>query len=408
MPSITRLALRALVVVALLAMLPSSAARAARGMEVAISDESAFVDRDIGNLYEALASAEALNATRMRIVVQWNRVSDAGDARPSANPDYRWGPIDDAVDLAAHAGMRTMLTLTGPGPRYGAKSYKGIRVAYPNSRRFGAFARAAAEHFKGRVDRYGVWNEPNYPAWLAPQRKSPRLYRKLYASAYRAIKAADPSAKVLIGETAPYGGVVRYHGRRLHLGLATAPLKWLRSVLCVDSRYHRKHCGGLKADGYAHHPYELKLNRSPISAFPGADNAPIQELDNLRRALKRLQRLHALRDRHGHALPIYLTESGYFAEGKRALSSHRRSAYLRDQFRVAAKTPSVRSMLQYNLYVPPLSDTTFTTGLFEPSGTPLPMYRSLLSWTRSAVSPHYRYRIKPNTGPITLPPRPAS
>src|SRR5262245_33280787 len=132
MPSITRLALGALAAAVALTAIPSSDAHAARGMEVAISDESAFVDRDIGNLQDATAAAQALNATRMRIVVQWNRVSDADQAQPSAHPDYRWGPIDDAIDVAAHAGMRTMLTLTGPAPRYGARSYKGIRVADPN------------------------------------------------------------------------------------------------------------------------------------------------------------------------------------------------------------------------------------------------------------------------------------
>ena len=304
--------------------------------------------------------------------------------------------------------MRTMLTLSGPAPRWAAGSYHAIRVKDPNARAFGRFARAAAQHFKGRVDRYAIWNEPNYPTWLAPQRKSPRIYRKLYAAAYRQIKGADPHARVLIGETVPYGGTVRYHGRRKRLGLATAPLEWLRGVLCIDARNRHKRCGGLKADGYAHHPYELELNRPPTSSFPGTDNAPIQELGNLRHALARLRHLRALRTPHGGTLPVYLTESGYFVHGRRALSSRRRRRYLTDQFRVAAKTPGVRSMLQYNLYVPPTSSTPFSTGLLEPDGTPLPMYRSLVHWTRAAASPHYRYRIKPNTGPITLPERPTA
>jgi len=60
---------------------------------------------------------------------------------------------------------------------------------------------AAAEHFRGKVDRYSIWNEPNYVGWLSPLSQAPRLYRALYISGYRAIKKADPSAQVLIGET---------------------------------------------------------------------------------------------------------------------------------------------------------------------------------------------------------------
>ena len=93
--------------------------------------------------------------------------------------------------------------------------------------------RAAAEHFKGRVDRYSIWNEPNYPAWISPQRQSPQIYRKLYEAGYKAIKEADPAAQVLIGETVPYGG-----SRQARL--ATPPLKWLRDVACVNARYKRK------------------------------------------------------------------------------------------------------------------------------------------------------------------------
>jgi hypothetical protein len=60
-------------------------------------------------------------------------------------------------------------------------------------------------------------------------------------------------------------------------------------------------------------------------------------------------------------------------------------------------------MLQYNLYVP--NNSTFTTGLFQPTGQALPEFRSLLSWTTMAVR---KGLAKANTGPITLPPRPGA
>jgi hypothetical protein len=59
--------------------------------------------------------------------------------------------------------MRTQLTLTGPAPAYAASSFKGLRVKNPNAAYFADFARAAAEHFQGRVDRYAIWNGPTIP-----------------------------------------------------------------------------------------------------------------------------------------------------------------------------------------------------------------------------------------------------
>ena len=180
--------------------------------------------------------------------------------------------------------MRVQLTLTGPAPRYASGNHRiGFPIVKPNPALFGDFTHAVADHFKGRVDRYAVWNEPNYPAWLSPSRQSPKLYRALYQSAYRGIKSADPGAQVLIGETVPYDNP----------GIATAPLKWLRAVACLNARYKRVgKCTPLKADGYAHHPYEFL--HPPSYKYPGKDNAPIGSLSRLRVALNKLAKAKAL------------------------------------------------------------------------------------------------------------------
>ena len=55
----------------------------------------------------------------------------------------------------------------------------------------GPLANADARHFKGRVHRYSIWNEPNHPQFLGPQYDSrhrpvsPGIYRNLYAAALR-------------------------------------------------------------------------------------------------------------------------------------------------------------------------------------------------------------------------------
>jgi hypothetical protein len=417
--SIGWLLVAALVVCALL-LTRAGPAGAARGMEVAISDEDAMVTGKAGDTALAYQTAQALNATRMRILVEWARVSDADSATPSDNPDYDWGPIDRAIDLAAAYGMRTQLALAGPAPAYASGTGRvSIPVWNPDPARYAEFARAAAQHFQGRVDRYSIWNEPNYPAWLEPRAQSPQMYRALYQAGYDAIKSVDRSAQVLIGETVPYGGKVviktkvkgkggqkaRTVSKGKKMGLAMAPLKWLRAVACVNDRYKRiRGCAPLQADGYAHHPYDLEFGgaaTSPlIKKFPGADNAPIQTLGRLRKALDKLARAHALSTPSGKPLDIYLTESGYFVSGKRKLAAAKRAKFLPQQFQVAAAQPRVREMLQYNVFVPPVG---FTTGLFTPDGQPLPEYGTLRAWTRSAAATGL---IKRNTGPIGLPPAP--
>jgi hypothetical protein len=248
------------------------------------------------------------------------------------------------------------------------------------------------------VDRYSLWNEPNYPSWLAPKKQSPKIYRALYTAGYKAIKSADPSAQVLIGETVPYGG----KASKKVSGIGTPPLAWLRKLACVNAKYKRVgHCKPLKADGYAHHPYEFTMAPTAKAKAFKDDNAPIQAISRLRLALNKLRSAHALSTPKGRPLDIYLTESGYFVNGNRAVAAPDRAKWLPQQFQVAARQPRVREMLQYNVFVP--DNTTFSTGLLDLSGAPLPEYGTLLSWTQGAASSGL---IKRNTGPISLPPAP--
>jgi hypothetical protein len=231
----------------------------------------------------------------------------------------------------------------------------------PNIPDFARFAAATADHFRGRVDRYGIWNEPNYIAWLKPLNRAPALYRKIYSAGYRAIKANDASAKVLIGETVPYA-----QGRR-----AMAPIKFLRKMACVNSSYHRVgHCAPLKTDGYAHHPYDFE--RAPKRSKRGKDDATIGSLRNLTTALSKLSRSGALRG----TSRLYLTEYGYLATGRRGLSERKRASYLRQGLRLARHNRHVKEVIQY-LLVQPSNGSTFTTGIVAPSGNPLPSFAVL-------------------------------
>ena len=292
----------------------------------------------------------------------------AARRRAPANSPYNWASYDSAVSAARAHGLRVELSLSGPAPAWATGNGR-IGPDRPDARLFGQFARAAAQHFRGLVTRYSIWNEPNYVSWLSPRSAAPGLYRHLYEAGWAGVKAADPGAQVLIGETAPFA----LRGR------ATAPLAFLRGVACGG-------CAPLHADGFAHHPYDFA--GPPERRYPGADNVTIGTLPRLFGALDRLARARLLSTPAGRPLPVYLTEFGYFASGSRALPAATRAAYLRRAFDIAARNrPRVRQMLQYMLVAPPRGfvGSRFDTSLASASGAPGPAYAALADWTRRAI-----------------------
>jgi len=352
--------------------------KAARGMELALQDDAVF----IGSKYKPWRGdkgfdyARGIGITRQRVNLQWSYVLPPAEYNARNRPaalNYNFAAFDTLIDRAAEDGVRIHLSLTGPAPRWAnAKRATARRAWYkPNAAEFGKFAAVVAEHFRGRVDRYSIWNEPNWKTWLGPLSSGPALYRALYIEGYDAIKAADPAAKVLIGETAPAAKA----------GWATAPLAFLRAVTCVNTKYKRtRSCAPLKADGYAHHPYDFA--HAPNYQFAGADNVTMGTLSRLTTALDKLSRAGVLRMNGGGRMPLYLTEYGYFASGHRALSSKLRSRYLQQAYSIALKNSRVKSQLQYLLVSPPRNQRAsfFDLGLVSMSGTRNAGYNALKRW----------------------------
>jgi hypothetical protein len=373
--------------------------RAARSMELAIQDDSLFLQ---GNKRwkgdKAFDYARAIGVTRIRVNLLWAYTMPPSQyevRRKPATINYNFSQIDTLIDRAAANGMRVHLSLTGPAPRWAnARRADQPKAWYkPNAPQFGEFASVVATHFRGRVDRYSIWNEPNWKTWLGPLNAAPRLYRALYVRGYNAIKKADRRAKVLIGETSPYG----------RPGLSTSPLAFLRKVTCVNKNYRRaRRCAPLKADGFAHHPYDF--NHAPNFRYPGADNVTLGTLSRLTRALDKLKRAGVLRPNGGGRMPVYLTEYGYFAAGHRALPPRTRSRYLKQAYSMALRNGRVKSQLQYGMLIlPRRAQSTFNLGLVTATGKRLPQYNALRSWFRSN-----RGRVKRPAGVFTLPAAPPS
>lgn len=372
-------------------------AHAARGMELSLQDDAVFVSKGYyKNTTKAYQQARAVGTSRIKVNVLWayTMPSSKFNARNKpAGVTYNFAAYDQAIDQAAAQGIRVHVALTGPAPRWATGNKSRVSGFKPNATEYGKFAAAAAAHFKGRVDRYSVWNEPNWGTWLGPIKSQASLYRGLYTQGYAAIKAADPRAKVLIGETSPSKS-----GNR-----SQSPLTFLRSLACVDKSFKRvRKCAPLRADGYAHHPYDL--GHAPNNVPRNPDDVTMGNLSSLTRTLDRL-RSSAFRVNGGGRMPVYLTEYGYMATGNRAVKPSLRVKWLKQAYSIALANPRVKSQLQYLLVAPPKNSPSyfFNTALLTTKGKAYPNYNALKSWYGS-----HRGSVKRPGGAINLPPAPGS
>jgi hypothetical protein len=227
------------------------------------------------------------------------------------------------------------------------------RLSYrkPSARRFGDFAKRFARHFKGRVRRYSIWNEPNYTYFLSPGAKRVQMYRALYLAGYKVIKSVDSRNKVLIGE----------------LGPNHDPLGFLDRVST-----------GLRADGLAFHPFQW-------GAAPGArvvenKHVGISNTPRIRAALKLLQRQHRLRTPRGGTVPLYFTEFAYPSTVIR--SDAKRADWTVRAFKWAKKQ-GVKQLLYYTLVQPPRSSgIVFNSGMINSDGTPTRVFTALRKYLK--------------------------
>lgn len=360
-----------------------------------------------------LDEIQGFGVTRVRALVYWRDFSArARSKRPprfdradhTAYPASRWGRLDRLVESTQRRGIELQLTLTGPVPRWATKRKRGY-VARPSAREFGRWATAVAGRYGDRVDLWSIWNEPNHPEFLRPQYKrgrpvSPKLYRKLYVAAERAIhRAPDGSRdKVLFGETAPIGN------QNL-----VSPLGFMRKAMCLNGRYRKtRDCNRLRVDGYAHHAYTRK--NGPNFRHADADDVSIGALDRLVAALDKAARAGAIA-RH---MPIYLTEFGIQSKPDfiAGVGLKRQAEYLAISERIAYANPRVAAFSQYllrddeprkgsrlNRY------SGFETGLKTSSGRKKPAYRGFalpLAVKRYGSSDVLWGRVRPATGPTQV------
>ena len=178
-------------------------------------------------------------------------------ARPNqrtrpAKPRYDFSLFDALVDEARDRGHQGRAHAHRPGARAGPPR-RSARSATrnPSAKEFARFATDVAKHFKGRVQRYSIWNEPNWHTWLSPAE----------TAASSTARSTPAPTRRSSARTARPRSCSANSRRRPAPAPRSAPLRFMRDVLCVDAKYKKlkgSKCGRVRADAVSLHPYDYR------------------------------------------------------------------------------------------------------------------------------------------------------
>lgn len=114
-----------------------------------------------------------------------------------------WAKYDQIVALAEQYGVRIIARIDNPPAWTHADPNIGAFAPPDDIQDYVNFASAVAERYRGRIQHYQIWNEPNiFPEW-GNQPVDPEAYTDMLCRTYRALKAIDPEIVVISAALSP-------------------------------------------------------------------------------------------------------------------------------------------------------------------------------------------------------------
>jgi len=167
------------------------------GHAVGISSGGGLAKINVADMNQQLDEMVALGATWVRFDIEW------GDVQYSSPDHSTWTSYDTLVNaIAAHHLKGLGILLFTPQWARTASCGGGAKCPPANPAQFATFAAEVAARYKGKVQAWEVWNEPNnYDFWAT--KTDCNAYTTLLKATYPAIKKVDPNAIVVSGGLAP-------------------------------------------------------------------------------------------------------------------------------------------------------------------------------------------------------------
>jgi hypothetical protein len=149
-----------------------------------------------GDQDQTLSWAQGLGVGWIKQQIQWHTVEHGPD-------DFEWQNLDQLVAGADHLGFRVLLGVThAPDWTRAVQLESGPPADYAE---FGRFMEQLARRYRGRIEAYELWNEPNLAReWRGDTLDSARFVA-LVAEGAAGVRAADSHAVIVSGAPAVTG-----------------------------------------------------------------------------------------------------------------------------------------------------------------------------------------------------------
>jgi len=268
------------------------------GPVVIPEDFAGIVHAGQTNTPQEYALLDRMGASWLLTTFNWNRIE-------KTEGQWDFDQYDKYADTAKAAGKKIIGVLAYDVP-WIHKDGKTHKYIPPDKIHFYLnYVQKTAAHFKGRVDAWCIWNEPNFGFWNGSRDE----YLSLARQAADALRETD-SEVILLGGAFNRG----------ISGMPTAYIKGIFESGAMD-----------KADAVAFHPYELNPNRTA----------------------KLFLEFRAHAAKYGFEDRIWITEVGYPTGGMypTAVSEKKFPAYIVKTFTALAAN-GAKKILWYQLFDP--------------------------------------------------------
>ena len=145
------------------------------------------LDRDMADFSQYCNYVGQLGVGNARIQSGWAKTE-----KVKGEYDFAW--LDAIVDGLLAQNVRPWMCLCYGNPLYGSGVTLGNAIPSDAAtlKAWEKYVRATVEHFKGRIQCYEVWNEPN----ISVNKGHPERYVKLLKATCPVIRKADPEARI--------------------------------------------------------------------------------------------------------------------------------------------------------------------------------------------------------------------
>lgn len=140
-----------------------------------------------------------------RLGAKWARVQTGWSQCEKVKGQYDFAWLDKIVDSLRAQGVQPWFNVTYGNRLYIPAAPHETAVGWPPIFTAEAregwvnFVKALARHYKDRVTRYEIWNEPDITDFWTPSEPSPEQYTELVKITARAIREVYPQATILGG-----------------------------------------------------------------------------------------------------------------------------------------------------------------------------------------------------------------